>query len=629
MADSGDLRGYLNLAVILKDLGHYRQGIAVLEHARRRYPDDQAILVLLARMYFLNGEPQKAADLLQGPVRNDAAGTEALLLLGLCYDSMGRRDDAGAYLRRALEADPNNIIAHLTLADIYYRSDKLRESEQEYKTVNLLDASIRNIYSYWGAVLVKLGNYREAYRIYEKMRSFDPSDPVTLAQLELVRNKLGETFFAREKEKRLAVKERKKVLAQPARVSDEAVKVRVGLVDSASQVEILVSTGYSIKTKQGNFLVNRGMAGQVCSVSASPDNKVICQLPDAGRIVVDEPVLFIPENSRGTCTIFDIQVAKDEFWQRQEDRSYRGMLEVSAHGSALKVVNVLSMEEYLYSVVPSEMISSWPFEALKAQAVAARSEALHKIGRHKADGYDFCPEVHCQSYTGVERETPATNMAVDETRGQVLFFGGKPVDAVYSSCCGGHTQDNIFGKEPRQVEYFRGVPDMASANGLTFPLDPVGLEQWLKSPPEGILCDIPEFARSSNFRWVRVFSSSEMDALASKLGDIGKVSKIVVTRRNASGHIGSLKLVGSRSSYLIEKELNIRKALGDLRSSMFKVEIRYDRDRNPLQFVFYGGGWGHGVGMCQAGACGMAKKGKSYKDILAHYFKGSELKKMY
>ncbi|HOU37210.1 MAG TPA: hypothetical protein PK562_08085, partial [Candidatus Omnitrophota bacterium] len=158
---------------------------------------------------------------------------------------------------------------------------------------------------------------------------------------------------------------------------------------------------------------------------------------------------------------------------------------------------------------------------------------------------------------------------------------------------------------------------MASANGLTFPLDPVGLEQWLKSPPEGILCDIPEFARSSNFRWVRVFSSSEMDALASKLGDIGKVSKIVVTRRNASGHIGSLKLVGSRSSYLIEKELNIRKALGDLRSSMFKVEIRYDRDRNPLQFVFYGGGWGHGVGMCQAGACGMAKKGKSYKDILA------------
>ena len=120
-----------------------------------------------------------------------------------------------------------------------------------------------------------------------------------------------------------------------------------------------------------------------------------------------------------------------------------------------------------------------------------------------------------------------------------------------------------------------------------------------------------------------------MDAFAARLGDVGRVSKIVIIKRNPSGHIAALKLIGSRSSYLIEKELNIRKSFGDLRSSMFKVEARYDRDQNPLQFVFYGGGWGHGVGMCQAGACGLANRGKTYKDILEHYFKAAEIKKMY
>jgi len=143
-----------------------------------------------------------------------------------------------------------------------------------------------------------------------------------------------------------------------------------------------------------------------------------------------------------------------EFWGRQEDRSYRGVIEVKAFASKVKAVNALSMEEYLYGVVPSEMSASWPLEALKAQAIAARSEAIHKLGRHKEDGYDFCAEVHCQSYSGVERETAQTNMAVDETRGQVLCFEGKPIDAVYSSCCGGHTQDNIFGSEIGYVPLF-------------------------------------------------------------------------------------------------------------------------------------------------------------------------------
>jgi SpoIID/LytB domain protein len=113
------------------------------------------------------------------------------------------------------------------------------------------------------------------------------------------------------------------------------------------------------------------------------------------------------------------------------------------------------------------------------------------------------------------------------------------------------------------------------------------------------------------------------------VADLGDISKIIVLKRQRSGHINTIKIIGTKSSYIIEKELNIRKILGNLRSSMFKIELKLSKDARPQQFVFYGGGWGHGAGMCQAGACGMAKQGKDYKQILRHYYRGVEFKKIY
>jgi stage II sporulation protein D len=625
-ANAGDRSGFLNLAVILKDLGHYRQAIRVLNAAAIRFPHDRPILSLLGRIYFLNSEPQPAIRIFQQVLAITPDDADSFLTLGLCYESLGLDTEAGDYLRKALGLDPNNIRAHLSLADIYSRNKRLKESAQEYKTVNLLDASIQQIYRYWGAILFDLNNNLEAYKIYEKIRVFEPENAAVLDRLEVIRARLGKKFFAQEKEKRKAEKAQKKVLVKPGSAEGAAL-VRVGLVHGASHVELKVSTAYTIKTRQGGILLGTGAAGQACTISAGPDGKIMCQLGDRDRLIADESIVIKPVEARGTCTIFGMSVGKDDFWQTQEDRSYRGDIEAVSAGGKVRIINSLSIEEYLYSVVPSEMLPSWPLEALKAQAVAARSEAMSKRGRHKADGYDFCPDVHCQSYAGVEQETAVTNLAVDETAGRVLYYKGKVVDAIYSSCCGGHTQSNIFSKEA--VGYFQGVYDALSDTGRAFPLSPVDLEQWLKDPPVDILCNIPEFARSSNFRWVRVYSASEMDALAGKLGDIGKVAKIIVMKRNPSGHISALKISGSRSSYLLERELNIRKALGNLRSSMFKIEVKYGPDQVPAQFVFYGGGWGHGVGMCQAGACGMANKGKGFADILAHYFTDTVIKKIY
>jgi SpoIID/LytB domain protein len=395
-----------------------------------------------------------------------------------------------------------------------------------------------------------------------------------------------------------------------------------------NSVEFKCSGPFEIKTKHGKSSVFKGLEGENYLLAKSADGLITISNQKQENTIIDGPVTIKPLNSNATITLFSVKLGKDNFWAGQQDRSYRGSIEISADRGGINAINIVNLEEYLYSVVPAEMLTNWPKEALKAQAVAARTEAMAKLGRHKEAGFDFCPEVHCQSYMGVERETEPTSQAVDETRGIIMLYQGKPIDAVYSSNCGGHTQDNIFGRA-EHIPYLKATFDAIQKEDITFPLSPLELEYWLKEPPKGILCDIPEYPKSSNFRWVRIYTAQEINEMLNKIADIGEVTKIIVLQRQKSGHISAVKVIGSSTSYTLKKELDIRKLLGNLRSSMFKVEIKYGPDKKPLQFIFYGGGWGHGVGMCQSGACGMANQGRNYKEILNHYFQGTEFKSIY
>lgn len=626
-ADRGEYSGYMNLAVLLKDSGRYYWAIRVLKAANVKFPRDNQILKFLGRLYFLDADMPEAISVLEFAHARAPEDPETLITLGLCYVAVGRDEDAESVLRAALVLDPKNVMVHLSLADIYFRGNKLEESAREYKTVNLLDASIQHFYGCWGNILFELGNFVEAYKIFEKLRAIDPSDQFVAGKLDDIRSKLGQDFFAKEKDKRAAEKALKRVIVKPGRSSEGIKTVTVGLVSGADQVELKMSTDFTLRTKQSGALLGRGKGGGVCSVKAVSGGKLHLFLSPSDTVVSEEPVVISSTDPGGACTIFGVHVGKGDFWQKYQDRSYRGQIEVSCAKGEIQVINKISLEDYLYSVVPSEMIPSWPFEALKAQAVAARSEAVSKLGRHKKEGFDFCAEVHCQSYGGVEQETATTNLAVDDTFGQVLYHEGSVVDAIYSSCCGGHTQGNIFSQ--KRIGYFTGIYDGSHDRNGLFPLSPFDFENWLKYPPSDIYCNVPEFVRASNFRWVRVYSAKEMNDLASKLGDVGCVRKIMPIKRGPSGHLTEILVVGSKKNVAVEKELNIRKALGNLRSGMFKTEIKYDKKGDPEKFVFYGGGWGHGVGMCQSGACGMALKGKNYEQILKHYYAGTEIKKLY
>jgi SpoIID/LytB domain protein len=312
-----------------------------------------------------------------------------------------------------------------------------------------------------------------------------------------------------------------------------------------------------------------------------------------------------------------------------ETRAYRGGLSFAADAAGtIAVVNFVSLEDLLRGLVPSEIFAAAPAEALKAQAVTARGEVLAKVGtRHLSDPYLLCSEQHCAVYRGKTGETPATNAAVEATRGLALFSTeGRLVDSVYSAVCGGHTEDNdaVWG----------GVPD-PSLRGRPDVLEPVpGMPDPRRVPEKFLAFDLPaacrrgRFAQPTKYRWEKRFSAQQMDALAEPL-KIGSVRHLQPVERGASGRVRLLLVSGTRGATELRGELTIRRHFGMLNSALFVVTEERDGRGNPVAFVFRGGGWGHGVGLCQTGAIGRAESGQDYRAILRHYFNGAEVVRIY
>jgi stage II sporulation protein D len=329
---------------------------------------------------------------------------------------------------------------------------------------------------------------------------------------------------------------------------------------------------------------------------------------------------------------FDVRQVEHDVGYRAhgvEDRNYRGALvfTVDARG-ALAVVNEVALEDLLRGLVPAETFAAAPMEALKAQAVTARGEVLAKVGtRHLADPYLLCSEQHCAVYRGRSGETPSTNAAVEATRGQALFSKeGRLVDSVYSAVCGGHTEDNeaVWGGVPDPS--LRGRPDLLEAVDV--------LPSPRTQPAAFLKADLPaacrkgRFAQAGRYRWERRFPAAELDALLAPLG-LGAIRALQVVERGASGRALLLSISGERGATELRGELNIRRALGMLNSSLFVVSTERDGQGTPTTWLLHGGGWGHGVGMCQTGAIGRADAGEDYRAILRYYFNGAEVVRIY
>jgi SpoIID/LytB domain protein len=328
-------------------------------------------------------------------------------------------------------------------------------------------------------------------------------------------------------------------------------------------------------------------------------------------------------------------------------RSFRGDLEFAlfAQRRTIRVVNIVGLEDYTHGVVSAEMPQRSPFEALKAQAVVARTHALFiktVTRRHRKEGYDLCDEQHCQVYGGRRAETERTRAVVVGTRGRVAVYQGKPAHVIYSSHCGGRTQsgsDIGWGDVP----YWKSVGDSDAHEAP--PASPLELRRFLSDWPQGF--DRPStYVHPAHARWTRAIPAKALEEKLDRKFKIGKLRGLRVLRRVPSGHVASLLIIGSRKNKTLKDEMEIRSLLGvgSLRSTLFVVDTEYRKDYQPAAkpskgkkaakpsatltpdtFVFRGGGWGHAVGLCQSGAMGRAAAGQSYEAIVKAYFPGVEI----
>lgn len=329
----------------------------------------------------------------------------------------------------------------------------------------------------------------------------------------------------------------------------------------------------------------------------------------------------------------DIEVKRVEYARGYaqhgfQDRAFHGTIIVAIDPSgALAVVNRVPAEEMLRGLVPAETFPSAPGAALDAQAITARGELLAKLGvRHLADPFLVCSEQHCQVYAGKSREEPSTNAAVARTRGLMLFDGDDHlVDSVYSASCGGHSENNeiVWGGQPRAP--LRGVADGRSREGLPWSRgqapSEAELRRFIEHPPRS-WCAVTSLGRGS-FRWEKTLPDAELDVMVNARHPVGHVTGVEVVGRGVSGRVTAVRFVGTGGEITVERELPVRRLLGNLKSGMFVV------DRLAGAWRFVGGGYGHGVGMCQYGAIGMAEHGATAAEILKHYYSGAAVEKVY
>ena len=387
-----------------------------------------------------------------------------------------------------------------------------------------------------------------------------------------------------------------------------------------------------------------------------------------------DELLFEPQDvANGSFTLVGGTIGVNFHWERKENQSFRGALKLIVEHGKLTTVNILSVEEYLLSVISSEMSATASLELLKAHAVISRSWLLAQIDKNKKlaqsdtqyqtteqsdDEYirwydredhvnfDVCADDHCQRYQGITRESTETvRQAIEATFGQVLTYDGELCDARFSKCCGGVYEQFENCWEPKHYPYLVAKLDDKDEDNFPDLTKESAAEEWILTKPKAF-CNTTDAKILSQvlnnydqetqdfYRWRVVYTQDEIKELIKNRSgvDYGKIKDLQPVARGTSARLYKLKIVGEKLSRTIGKELEIRRTLSPshLYSSAFIVERHdIDADGYPAKFVLRGAGWGHGVGLCQIGAAVMGEQGYNYKEILLHYFINAQITTLY
>jgi len=350
---------------------------------------------------------------------------------------------------------------------------------------------------------------------------------------------------------------------------------------------------------------------------------------------------FTPQSPSASFSLYDVTIGVNFHWERKETQVFLGALRLVVEADKITAINQLPVEQYLASVISSEMKATAGLELLKAHAVISRSWLLAQMRRREENGekrdgffsfikkddevirwydredhtiFDVCADDHCQRYQGITKQTSkAVEQALKATRGQILQYGDEICDARFSKCCGGRTEEFQYCWEDTPKPYLVSVED-----------------PFCHTDDKEVLAQVlNDYDQETNdfYRWTVEYTVDELSELVNEKlkDDFGTITDLIPIERGKSGRIWKLKIVGTKKTLTIGKELEIRRALSEthLYSSAFDVE------KTATGFRLQGKGWGHGVGLCQIGAAVMGQKGYKYDEILLHYYRGAEIKRIY
>lgn len=376
-----------------------------------------------------------------------------------------------------------------------------------------------------------------------------------------------------------------------------------------------------------------------------------------------EELCFFAPDTNASFSLKDVVIGIQFHWERKETQVFSGNLRFVVEDGKVRAINELPVEDYLKSVISSEMSGTSSLELLKAHAVISRSWLLAQMEKRRyMEGnkvvpafietddeimkwydredhtlFDVCADDHCQRYQGITKATsPQVAEAIGQTRGQLLMSDGEICDARFSKCCGGVVEEFQYCWEDAPKTYLTALADHSASSDFPDLTLESNAERWIRTSPPAycnthdarILAQVlNNFDQETTefYRWRVTYTQSQISGLvARKLGvDIGDIIDLVPMGRGKSGRLYKLKIVGSRKSLVIGKELEIRRALSEthLYSSAFVVDRKCVDDNGvPAAFELVGAGWGHGVGLCQIGAAMMGEQGFSYGHILMHYY---------
>ncbi|PKL91775.1 MAG: hypothetical protein CVV21_07045 [Candidatus Goldiibacteriota bacterium HGW-Goldbacteria-1] len=620
---------YYSLASVYKEYGENQKAVEAYLEILKLNPGEVRAHFELAKMYYFMGDAAKGEEMVNVLEQKQMANWEVLYWHGCMLLETGRYEEAKARFLQAIESNKYRNISYIKMAEACEKTGDIDKALEYYKEAINKDKIYTELNRRIAVLHEKKEEFISAYKYWNKVIDVDTKDTEArekaqqYAQLVPSIKQMIDADKQRKKTGRDTYNPPEK---RGIKGSENFKQVRVGIINGAETVSFKHGSDFMITGDDKEELF-RGSKLIEYELSIEKKGIFISDADGNSKTLIGRNADIKANSLNATAAFYNIAYGQGFYWAEKSDTTYRGDFSLILRSDKINVVNNLNMEEYLYGLIAAEIPSDWPEEALKAQAVSARTYTLKHLNSHKKDGYDVCATQHCAVYKGVNGERERTVAAVDATRGEALYDpDDKLISTFFSNCCGGHTEDvyEVWGYKVSKS--LKGVYDGDFNWKWKFPLSPFDLEEYVRSMPD-VYCKA-EGANETSFRWIRYLNAEDFERYAAKRKDIGRIKKVEPLKRARGGALTRLRITGDKGSMEVKFD-PIRTVMGKIRSNVIKWEYALDEEGYIRYIYIYGAGWGHSVGMCQRGLRGMSLKGKKYKEILRHYYRGSVIKKLY